>query len=246
MTTALTTTESLADRINAEHRACEASHLACETLQSECEASAFTGLAHARDAGKLLIKAKRACKKRKEKWIPWIEANCEFTRRTASWYIRVAENWRRLGENGKRDSHLTSREAKKLLAAPKVKAPKAQTDDGEPDETVDPRVTMLREKVRAGEISQTKCDQHIAAGELGLRGAVKMYGPEKPKVSRADQLDPIGTDFVAVITETRKLLAGLDRICLSKAQAAKVMKAIEKLSADLYVIEEHVRACLKG
>jgi hypothetical protein len=69
--------ETLAARINAEHRAIEVALKA--------------GLAHAYNAGMLLIEAKDACPH--GRWLRWVAENCEFSERTAQNYMRVAERW---------------------------------------------------------------------------------------------------------------------------------------------------------
>ena len=68
-------------------------------------------VAHAINAGQLLIEAKRQVKH--GEWLPWLEANFPGSRRTATTYMKLAEN-------GKRVSHLpTVREALAVLTTPK-------------------------------------------------------------------------------------------------------------------------------
>lgn len=64
--------------------------------------------------GEILSRKKRELKH--GEFIPWIESNFEFTRRTASGYIRVFEGQEKL--NGKSISHLT--DALKMLSAPEI------------------------------------------------------------------------------------------------------------------------------
>jgi hypothetical protein len=77
----------LANRIDAEHGR------VATALQS--------ALAHAINAGEMLIEAKRHVKRSKGKWLPWLAANCSVPARTASHYMGLAK--RRLwfcDENG--------------------------------------------------------------------------------------------------------------------------------------------------
>jgi hypothetical protein len=68
----------LAQQINTEHQ------LVLSSGQST--------MAHAVRTGELLIDAKKKCKH--GQWLPWVEANCEFTRFTAHRYMKAAEMWR--------------------------------------------------------------------------------------------------------------------------------------------------------
>ena len=66
--------DSLAARINAEHRA--------------CETAVNVALEHALNAGDLLLKAKSQCLH--GTWLSWLEENFKGSVRTAQTYIRVA------------------------------------------------------------------------------------------------------------------------------------------------------------
>lgn len=96
----------LADKINQEHEACE---------------GAFTeSLGHARRAGELLIEAKGQVEH--GDWLPWVEANCEFSVRTAQVYMRIESNWAELA-NTQGLAHLGVESAAKLLADPRETEP---------------------------------------------------------------------------------------------------------------------------
>ncbi len=69
--------ESLADRINAEHRAA-----------NEAAASAIE---HARLAGELLLEAKASVAH--GAWGAWLSVNFEGSERTAQAYMRIAKRW---------------------------------------------------------------------------------------------------------------------------------------------------------
>lgn len=104
MTTTLTADAlpQLAERINQEHRA--------------CEAALNTGLQHALEAGRLLIEAKEQVKH--GDWGQWIKDNCECSDRTARAYMRVAHGLPRLEGKRQRAADLSFRDAVKLLAEP--------------------------------------------------------------------------------------------------------------------------------
>jgi Protein of unknown function (DUF3102) len=73
----------LAARINVEHQAAQ------ENLRS--------GLKRAIAAGELLIEAKRLLPH--GKWLPWLEANCTVSERTAQAYMRVARSYGELPDS---------------------------------------------------------------------------------------------------------------------------------------------------
>jgi hypothetical protein len=81
--------EHLAQQINASHEA---------GLTATRQ-----GLARFRDAGEALLKAKARCKH--GEWLPWLEKNVRFSRKTVAAYMRIAEGWAKC--NGA--SHFRSR-----------------------------------------------------------------------------------------------------------------------------------------
>jgi hypothetical protein len=92
---------ALAARINAEHQ--------------EAEGAMRAGLAHAKNAGELLLEAKRRCPH--GRWLPWLRANVRFGERTAQAYMRVARRWGELEAKAQRVADLPYREAIAMLAA---------------------------------------------------------------------------------------------------------------------------------
>ena len=98
----------LAARINVEH------------------AAAVTGyIAHAIEAGALLIEAKRELKRLEgtgARWLPWLKKHFRFSERTAQLYMVCAENRDRLEDvlkNPQRVADFRLRDVPKLLAPPK-------------------------------------------------------------------------------------------------------------------------------
>lgn len=92
----------LAVKINAEHEA--------------TEKAAQASIQHARAAGDMLRKAKATVGH--GNWLPWLEQHCQFSRRTAQTYMKIADRWDEL-TNGERAPELLSvREGLRLLANP--------------------------------------------------------------------------------------------------------------------------------
>jgi hypothetical protein len=106
--------ETLATRINEEHRACD------EALRE--------GLRHAVNAGELLIEAKSLCPY--GAWGVWLEENFEGSDRTARAYMRVARELPAL-EEGKRQrvADLSFRDALAELSSPRDEPPRGGEDD---------------------------------------------------------------------------------------------------------------------
>jgi hypothetical protein len=122
----------LAKKINAEHTA---------ALRA-----ARTCLKHARRAGELLAEAKEHCGH--GKWLPWLEANVEFTPRTAQRYMRLAERWPELEANATAPSHLTIEDGLKLLADPDDESERQQEAERIGGAAVDPDVLLELETPR--------------------------------------------------------------------------------------------------
>jgi hypothetical protein len=93
----------LAGRINAEH--------------TEALAAARASLTHARNAGQLLLEAKKQCGH--GQWLSWLKDHVRFSKRTAQAYMRVAERWGELESKAQATALLTIEDGLKLLAAPK-------------------------------------------------------------------------------------------------------------------------------
>jgi hypothetical protein len=103
----VSTLTTLAQEINEEHR--------------RATSAVSEALAHARRAGQLLAEAKAQLPH--GDWLPWLEANCEVSERSAQAYMRIANNWPEL-EKSAAVADLPMRDALRMLAAPRL-------DDGE-------------------------------------------------------------------------------------------------------------------
>jgi hypothetical protein len=94
--------KQLAEQINTEHKA------VIDGLRASLD--------HAIKAGELLLDAKRIAGH--GNWLGWLQANCQFSERTAQNYIKLAENKERL-LNTQRVADLSLREAIGLLSTSK-------------------------------------------------------------------------------------------------------------------------------
>lgn len=108
--------DALATRIDAEH--------------SACAAALKAGLAHALEAGRLLLEAKAAVGH--GGWSAWLAAHCAVSERTAQGYMRVAKHAAELGAGDpRRVADLSLRGALAMLAGPKAEPePEAPTFAG--------------------------------------------------------------------------------------------------------------------
>ena len=77
--------------------------------------AAKAGLAHALAAGRLLLEAKAIMPH--GEWLPWLEANCTASIRTAQAYMRAVNGLAKLDEaNAQRVAHLSFRDALAALS----------------------------------------------------------------------------------------------------------------------------------
>jgi hypothetical protein len=84
----------------------------------EAERAAKSAVEHAIQAGNYLLIAKAQVKH--GEWLPWLEANCEVSERTAQAYMRIARELPKLDEGkAQRVADLSLRDAMALLAEPK-------------------------------------------------------------------------------------------------------------------------------
>lgn len=89
-----------AAEINSEHRA--------------AFGKAREALEHARRAGELLLQVKAEAGH--GEWLPWVEANCKFSERTAQGYMRLASQWDRLQGKSATAADLTLHDALAVLS----------------------------------------------------------------------------------------------------------------------------------
>jgi Protein of unknown function (DUF3102) len=103
----------LAARIRAEHEAAEISYRKC--------------VQHALVAGELLTEAKG--KIAHGRWLPWLEANCGLSERTAQRYMRLFNERGTLEANTTRVSDLSIRGGLNLLAKPDTDQPFSEFEE---------------------------------------------------------------------------------------------------------------------
>jgi Protein of unknown function (DUF3102) len=110
------TLAALAAKINQEHRKVEAG-------KAKVKAEFGKTLQHAKRAGKWLVEAKERTPH--GQWGPWLEANFEFTQRTAQMYMEIYSRWEEIQQNTKSISDLTITSA---LASLRAIAPPQKAD----------------------------------------------------------------------------------------------------------------------
>jgi hypothetical protein len=101
----------LAERINSEHR--------------QCEAAMQSGLQHALEAGRLLREAKKLCPH--GTWLTWLEENFAGSSRAAQSYMQIVDRMDRMEANAQRVADLSYREVLKLISEP-APAPQAEVE----------------------------------------------------------------------------------------------------------------------
>lgn len=99
------------------HRVADLNNLVVSINEEHSKAAEcmWAGVQHAIRAGELLIEAKSQVEH--GQWLPWLEANCEFSERTAQGYMRLAKELPKLdAEKRNRVADLTFRDALKSIA----------------------------------------------------------------------------------------------------------------------------------
>lgn len=171
MSTTLTTgtATELADRINAEHRA--------------CLAAASDTLAHAMRAGDLLVEAKAGIGY--GRWAGWLAKNFAGSARTAQVYMQLASHRAELGAKAQSSAYLPIVGAVKLLAATR-------------DPTLAPADKPQPAKKASARPELDAIDRWLPATACFLTRIVNEYGgwgklAEREKWSQSDRLMIRGT-----------------------------------------------------
>lgn len=148
---------SIADRINREHDACE---------------NAFgEAVAHAIEAGRLLVEAKGLVPH--GGWLGWLKDNCRFSERTAQGYMRVAKLG---GENPQRVAGLSLRDALAELAD---RSPQAMAIEPPDDQHFGPLTPEEKEeRDRCEEVLRDAGRRSLEAGRAMLK-VYALLGPER-------------------------------------------------------------------
>ena len=106
----------LADRINDSHQ---------RFLRSLRHA-----LAHARDTGTLLLEARARVEAAGARWLPWVQAHCQFSVSQAQRYVRIANHYHRLRAQGDDPANLSMTAALRLLSPAADQRPGDRRDRG--------------------------------------------------------------------------------------------------------------------
>lgn len=80
----------------------------------KAEATAYSALEYAKEAGEYLAAAKALCKH--GEWLPWLEANFEGSKRTAQAYMQVAAGWHEIEAKAQSSALLSVNQALQLLS----------------------------------------------------------------------------------------------------------------------------------
>jgi hypothetical protein len=123
--------------VNQEMVSLDALALRINEQQARIEQAWGMTLELAKQAGEMLIEAKRLSGH--GNWLPWLEANCRVSASMAEKYVKIAKGWDLLAVgNPEHVPNLSIRDAVKLLAKPRQ--PKA-----EPPETIDAEFSEVTE-----------------------------------------------------------------------------------------------------
>jgi len=145
----------------------------------ECGAIAKTALEHALEVGRLLLQAKDQVGH--GEWASWVMANCAFTERSASRYMRLAANKDQLPKSDT-VSDLTLRGAMDLLTAPKAEPTTSKRLTCDKDEHYEPQ-NPADEGVEEPEVSKPKPAPKAKAPETDKVGC--HFPKDNPGVAEA-------------------------------------------------------------
>lgn len=128
-------------------------------------------LAHARNAGELLAKAKQQVKETEFQWGKWVEKKCGIIERTANNYLRIYERWDEIEAKSKTQpgdlARLTVRAALAMLKSTH-RPPKAQRKL---------TLAVIRERMAQHHIEGDPAELVALLKEMGLRVAVAEEEP---------------------------------------------------------------------
>lgn len=128
-------------------------------------------LAHARNAGELLSKAKEQVKETEFQWGKWVEKKCGIIERTANNYLRIYERWDEIEAKSKTQPgdlvRLTVRAALAMLKT-KTSPPKVQRKL---------TLAVIKERMALHNIEGDPAELVALLKEIGLRVAVEDEQP---------------------------------------------------------------------
>ena len=157
------------------------------------------GVEHARHAGELLLAAKAQLSH--GEWLPWLEANCQVSARSAQGYMRLARQWPTLAANAQRVADFGDLPLRSALALLADQASETNYDD-QPAEAIH-RATWMTAKVADLLVTDDgwRYDDPMLLKKLTT--SLKRHGQMRPLIVRhAD-------DGASVVVDGRMLLRAM-------------------------------------
>lgn len=195
---------SLASRVLREHQA------------AQCDAS--SALAHAREAGRLLIDAKKLCD---GSWIAWLKESCsEISVRTAEAYMRVSRNPQVTGSSINEALSKLSSPAKPTNRRGSANPQAADSPKKTPNKSP-PAEDPPEEGPSASELAEAE------AAESEYRGSVERV------MSASDKLAAAHAEIKRQAAEISALKISRDGFMNGKAQVERLLAAEQRKNARL-------------
>lgn len=193
---------NLAERINDGHK--------------QCLAAVRQGLTFAVKTGDLLIEAKQRVLDAGDEWLPWVEANCEFSKSHAQRYMRVADGYHKLAGATEKPDELSLTEALRLLRGNGATVTKKKPDE----RIVVPSERAKREAVEGAEDVHLADDaalvKFIREQAAAVARRVLRLTKQSPPTNAKGQPIDSATAAVAVLNQVRD---ALDAALVVRAEA---------------------------
>lgn len=180
----------------------------------------WSWLKHARDTGDLLIQAKQKVLAAGEKWLKWVEQNCEVSVAEAQRYMRIAANYDKLMGSSPNVTALSMREALNILsdsggAGAGPKPPPVPKPLPVPKELLeraraDGRMLKLKPNTKAGKfVEDTKYRIARDVVRLAAKGEItgpggKAVEPAVAAVALIDHLRDALKEELVLVEDTRE------------------------------------------
>lgn len=195
--------QGLARRINAGHE--------------QCLAAVRKGLASAVETGDLLLTAQQRVQEAGEEWLPWVEANCKFSKSQAQRYMRVADGYHKLKEASENPEELSLTEALRMLRGASSVASKKSKDERivVPSERAKREAIEGADHVRLPDGAKAEKFVREQAGAIARR-VLKLMKQDPPTNAAGQPIDS-ATAAVAIL---RQIQEALDASLVVRADAA--------------------------
>lgn len=158
-------------------------------------------------------------------WIPWIEDNLGYSRKTASNLIRVYESY----PNGNTSSHLNF---SKVLALTSIKDEDKRQDFVEKHKVEDMTTRQLQAEIKEYKKNLKAKEDELKAAKAGLEfkdGQIERYSTEKNKLSAELELAKMNKAKAKIIEKEVIKEVVPDDYELTKAQLENANKKLERL-----------------